>query len=896
MPAALKGILVTVLTPDHASAPFSVAGPLKKLRAAPVTVGFVLAFWAAGALSSCLISGPSPSLRTHLAATAHSLPGNWWAVLTCALWAQSLGGYLLGTALVLAVGIPLEPRMGSLKFAAAGLASHVLGIGAALGFLAVTQQTLRSLTLEMSGHLFLGPSALIVGALMAGTAMMPTLWRRRVRLVVFALLILLALYSGGFAHLVRLGAAATGALLGPILLGRLPTFGRPVSSRHEGRVLIALLLAVSAVGPVVAGLVPHAAGPLAVLRFLFTNIQPVDPQNLQNLCSDPGQAKDCAAAHLQLRAGAGGIFMGILPSFLLLLLADGLSRGRRFAWTGAVLIQLALSLLAGITIAGVLLRAAPDTSAVEGIGAIAASGYAHPFSLMVPLLLPIALSLLLLTTRRLFLVAAPVGTYTRLLSRVLALGVSLGAFYLLAGLALAGGFAPVPGPAELLADIPDRFLPLGYMVDVSPAFFPQSTAAVLLYEGIGVIFWAATAVLVLNTFLRPVPIQHNAGAARARDILKTREGSSLSWMTTWQGNSYWFSATGESFVAYRVIGGIALTMGVPVGPGPDREDAFADFTSFCTREGWTPCFYSVPQDLRDHAASRGWRSVQVAQETVLPLDSMSFKGKKFQDIRTAMNNAAKAGIRAEWMTYATAPFPVLAQIQELSEEWVADRKMPEMGFTLGSLDELNDPDVRLLLAIDGHHRVHAVLSWLPVYRNGTIEGWTLDYMRRRSTGFRAGIEFLIASAALSFKDEGCGFMSLSGAPLARANVTSPDLAAPSDPQTVGGLDRLLDRLGATLEPVYGFRSLLAFKAKFQPRYDPLYMLYPDAASLPAIGNAVTRAYLPTINFGESLALALRMVHRPTRERSAALRHPAPVRAANHIDEPKDERPGAVTPG
>jgi lysylphosphatidylglycerol synthetase-like protein (DUF2156 family) len=273
--------------------------------------------------------------------------------------------------------------------------------------------------------------------------------------------------------------------------------------------------------------------------------------------------------------------------------------------------------------------------------------------------------------------------------------------------------------------------------------------------------------------------------------------------------------------------------------------------------------------------------VQVAQETVLALDAVSFRGKKFQDIRTAMNNAAKAGIRAQWTTYAAAPFSVLAQIQEISEEWVADKKMPEMGFTLGSLDELNDPDVRLLLAIDGHHRVHAALSWLPVYRNGNIEGWTLDYMRRRSTGFRAGIEFLIASAALSLKDEGYRFISLSGAPLARPREVPPTAPAPANPQTTGGLDRLLDWLGATLEPVYGFRSLLAFKAKFQPRYEPLYMLYPDAAALPAIGNAVTRAYLPTINLGETLALARRILRRPKRSRPAGRRPTTPDRPGTH---------------
>ncbi|BAS16641.1 uncharacterized protein Cgl0966/cg1103 [Arthrobacter sp. Hiyo8] len=124
--------------------------------------------------------------------------------------------------------------------------------------------------------------------------------------------------------------------------------------------LIALLIAASAIGPVVAGLIPHAVGPLSILRFLFTNIQPVDPQTLQNLCSDPAQAKDCAVAQLQLRAGVGGIFMAILPSFLLLLLADGLRRGRRFAWVGTLLIQVGLSVLAGITITAAL-QAAPRT-------------------------------------------------------------------------------------------------------------------------------------------------------------------------------------------------------------------------------------------------------------------------------------------------------------------------------------------------------------------------------------------------------------------------------------------------------------------------------------------------------------------------------------------------------
>ena len=84
-------------------------------------------------------------------------------------------------------------------------------------------------------------------------------------------------------------------------------------------------------------------------------------------------------------------------------------------------------------------------------------------------------------------------------------------------------------------------------------------------------------------------------------------------------------------------------------------------------------------------------------------------------------------------------------------------------------------------------------------------------MRRRDDGFRSVMEFMIASACLTFQEDGRGFVSLSGAPLARSEQSGEELDR---------TDRLLDKLGASLEPFYGFRSLHAFKAKFAPRYEP----------------------------------------------------------------------------
>jgi phosphatidylglycerol lysyltransferase len=139
--------------------------------------------------------------------------------------------------------------------------------------------------------------------------------------------------------------------------------------------------------------------------------------------------------------------------------------------------------------------------------------------------------------------------------------------------------------------------------------------------------------------------------------------------------------------------------------------------------------------------------------------------------------------------------------------------------------------------------VHGVTSFLPVYENGAVVGWTLGFMRRRDDGVPGVNEFLIASAALRFQEEGAAFVSLSGALLARLDRG----------EQTGTVDRL-DLSSRALKPAYGFRSLLAFKAKFQPEYRPLYMSYQHATALPAIGTALTRAYLPHLGTARAACL------------------------------------------
>ncbi|WP_156096763.1 bifunctional lysylphosphatidylglycerol flippase/synthetase MprF [Amycolatopsis jejuensis] len=336
--------------------------------------------------------------------------------------------------------------------------------------------------------------------------------------------------------------------------------------------------------------------------------------------------------------------------------------------------------------------------------------------------------------------------------------------------------------------------------------------------------------------------------AFARLLLGRNGGSTISWMTTWPHNTYFIASDGASYLAYQRHAGVAVALGDPVAPDGSGARTLREFATMCENNGLVPCVFSATSATTRQTGEMGWQQVQVAEDTLVDLENLEFRGKAWQDVRTALNRAKKDGIEFRLVRLAEQPQAIREQVRALSQEWIGDKGLPEMGFTLGGVDQAMDPATRVGLAVDADGTVHGVTSWLPVHTGaGEVGGWTLDVMRRSAHGFRPVMEFLIASACLAFREEGAKFVSLSGAPLVRSSNSGPRQM----------VDRMLDALGSMMEPYYGFRSLHAFKAKFQPRHEPLYLTYRDEADLPRIGIALGRAYLPNAGLKDFAKLALR---------------------------------------
>ncbi|MFC7572899.1 hypothetical protein ACFQX8_11055 [Klenkia terrae] len=324
--------------------------------------------------------------------------------------------------------------------------------------------------MHLAGALVVGPLPGVLAAVAAASARATPLVRRRVRVVLGVGLTMLVLYGGTGGDVHRLAGWGVGLLAGQLLLRRRGArVERGPVSRRESRALVALVVAASAVGPLVAALARSSNGPWSVVSHLFVSGAP-DAGTLRQVCGTARELADCRVltgrSHL---AGLGPALLSALPALVQLVLAEGLRRGRRAAWVGAVVFSAVLAAVGGEVVTAVLRD--PD-AALTALGT--PRGGLPVAAVWAPLAAPAAVLVLLLLTRSRFPVPAAPGTARRWAALA---GGGLGVVvlaYLGAGVLLRGEWATPPTVGRLLLDLPARMLPPGWLGEVLPSLAPSA--------------------------------------------------------------------------------------------------------------------------------------------------------------------------------------------------------------------------------------------------------------------------------------------------------------------------------------------------------------------------------------------------------------------------------------
>jgi phosphatidylglycerol lysyltransferase len=354
---------------------------------------------------------------------------------------------------------------------------------------------------------------------------------------------------------------------------------------------------------------------------------------------------------------------------------------------------------------------------------------------------------------------------------------------------------------------------------------PKTPGAARFLGSLQIAGWLARLYLMV-LILRPVILRKRQEASETamKRIFQTHSRHSLSAFAVQNDKHHLLLADGRALVAYAVRGSVALAAGDPLAPPPDFENCVRAYLDYCNRNDWTPCIYEASEELLPVYHSLGLRSLKMAEEAILDLQDFNLSGNKRANLRAMINKTSKSGMVVRYYNRGEQPDPFVdQQLEEISQEWLNEKRIGELGFSLGRFSLERLALIPVFLAVKDN-RIEAFCSWLP-YRFG--QAAVLDLMRKRKEVIAGTMDFLIYHSLANLKQMGYTEASLANAPL--ANVA----AGPRRP-----LERGVALLFEKMNSFYGYKNLFQFKKKFAPHWEGRYLIYPKGADLPRVAYAL----------------------------------------------------------
>jgi len=495
----------------------------------------------------------------------------------------------------------------------------------------------------------------------------------------------------------------------------------------------------------------------------------------------------------------------VVVGFFLIMLSYGLARGKQQAWLITVLLLILSALLH-----------------IRRSGSILAT--------VIALLLVILLSILAH-----FFHARSDPPSTRRGYIALCLGLGIVTFYTIGGfIVLYDSFEPWIdriGIDGVIVHLISRG-PL-HVPHTTPAFFFQQalpllcTSAVLY--GMFSIFRPVAAVLIPDTEERDTVVK----------LVRKYGKSTISYFALGEEKSYFFSTSGNSVITYVLQGSTAVVAGDPIGPDEELSDVLQQFIKFCSEQDWTIVFWQTHDAVSVLYRQARFHLLKMGEDAVLNPQNFTLKGNAMANIRSSAKRAEKDGLHVIFYRGQVTNSEQLAQMESISSHWLRSKGGAEMGFSMGRFCPHSDPEQLYALAVDPNNKVHAFVSFVPIYGR---HGWGLDLMRRAENCAPGTMELLLARCIEYMKSGGFEMVSLGLAPLSNTNGEDETFLGTS-------IDFLTERFGNPSKN----QSLFNFKKKFHPAWESRYVVYSDTLSLPKIGWALYHAH----QTDTSLAKALR---------------------------------------
>ncbi|MFJ1844098.1 phosphatidylglycerol lysyltransferase domain-containing protein [Streptomyces sp. NPDC088146] len=333
--------------------------------------------------------------------------------------------------------------------------------------------------------------------------------------------------------------------------------------------------------------------------------------------------------------------------------------------------------------------------------------------------------------------------------------------------------------------------------------------------------------------------------ARLRALLdKHGDRDSLGYFALRREKSVVWSPTGKAAVAYRVVGGVSLASGDPIGDPEAWPGAIEPWLAEAREHGWIPAVMGVSEEGGTVYARHGLDALELGDEAIVETAEFTLEGRAMRTVRQAYNRVGRAGYEVTVRRHADIPDDEMAELVRRADDWRDGATERGFSMALGRLGDPADGQCVMLECRDAPTgkdgadaeeggapgELRAVLSFVPWGPNGL----SLDLMRRDRDSENGLMEFMVIELLQRAEEIGITQVSLNFAMFRSVFERGSRLGA-------GPVLRLWRSMLSFFSRWWQIESLYRANAKYRPIWEPRFMLFEKSSDLLRIGLAAGRA-------------------------------------------------------
>jgi lysyl-tRNA synthetase, class II len=343
-----------------------------------------------------------------------------------------------------------------------------------------------------------------------------------------------------------------------------------------------------------------------------------------------------------------------------------------------------------------------------------------------------------------------------------------------------------------------------------------------------------TLLVAAYLFLRPAEPRARLGgadASRVRELLaKYGDRDSLGYFALRDDKSVIWSPTGKACICYRVVSGVMLASGDPIGDPEAWPGAIGPFLDEAARHAWKPAVMGCSElGAEVWCREGGLTALELGDEAIVNVGEFSLSGRSMRNVRQMVNRVAKHGYVAEVRRVGDIPRREVEAIVEAADSWRGSQTERGFSMALGRTGALRDDDCVLVTATE-NGVVRAILQLVP----WGADGLSLDLMRRDKAAQPGLNDFLIVETIKAAPALGVKRISLNFAVFRAALERGERIGA-------GPVLRAWRSVLIFMSKWFQIESLYKFNAKFCPVWQPRFFVFPSSKDAPRIALAALEA-------------------------------------------------------